>query len=277
MKQIITKNDLDNNLVVVDGSNKVTLDLDKLKESIPEIEKNIYTEDGTLTANRTVHQNGKRLRFAGGTWNEVNVHGNSANGGYITVSGTQGKSGLYQVGKGFGLWSEVTNKDVLQYSPDTDSVIFGGAGGHSVNAWFRKGVRDVHGSYGTKRQVFTTNGIEGNSATTEWRDTVVTLFKEEGGTLASDNGTTIAVSEDIANFNTLHLNLEWGGNGNHCKTIPVDVDMLLEGKRIMFSNTTYTHAAANYVKLGADNTHLVIALDDDVDSNNYIISVKGVL
>jgi hypothetical protein len=277
MKQIIAKNDLDNTLVVIDGNNKVTIDLDQLKEAVPEIKENLYTKDGTLTGNRTVNQNGKTLRFIGGTWNEVNIHGNSASGGYISVSGKLGKSGMYQSGKGFGLWSEVNNKDVLQYSVDTDSIIFGSGGGHAVNAWFRKGVRDINGDYGTKGQVFTTNGIEGNSASTKWRDTVTTLFKEDGGTAASASGTTIEVSEDISNFKTLHLNLEWGGNGDHCKTIPVDVEMLLAGKRIMFSNTTFTHAAANYVKLGADNTHLKIALDDDVDSNNYIISVKGVL
>jgi hypothetical protein len=278
MKQVITKNDLDNTLVVVDGSNKVTIDLDKLKEAVPEIGDNLYTNDGTLTGNRTVTQNGKRLTFTGGAWNEVNVHGDDVSGGYITVSSEEGKGGMYQNGKYLAFWS-VGKGDIMEYNPDKSTLTLGNFGGkYKNNLWVRRGLKDTYGSFGAPNQVLTAQGDGGyKNSKIRWRDTVITLFKEEGGTLVSDKGTTITVSEDIANFKTLHLNLEWGGNGTHCKTIPVDVDMLLEGKRVMFSNTTFTHEKANYVKLGADNTHLVIALGDDVDDNNYIISVKGVL
>jgi hypothetical protein len=278
MKQVITKNDLDNTLVIVDGANKVTIDIAKLKEAVPEIEENLYTKNGTLTSDRTVTQKGKKLKFTGGAWNEVNVHGNAVSGGYITVSGTKGKGGMYQNGKYLAFWS-VGKGDVMEYNPDERTLTIGNAGGkYKNNLWVRRGLKDTSGSFGTPNQVLAAQGDGGyENSEIQWRDTVVTLFKEKGGTLASTGGTTIQLSEDISSFNTLYLNLEWGGNGNHCKTIAVDVEMLLAGKRIMCSNTTFTHDAANYVKLGADNTHLVIALDDDVDSNNYIVSVKGVL
>jgi hypothetical protein len=278
MKQIITKDDLDGKLVIVGDSNKVTVDLPTLRAELPEIGKNIYTEDGTLTANRTITQNGHLMKFLGGTWNEVNVHGNNNFGGYVSVSGSGGKGGMYQNGKYLSFWSTARG-DIMSYDPARRTLLLGNMGGaYKNNLWITRGLRDTSGSFGTANQVLTTQGDGGDeNSKIQWRDTVNVLFKEDGGTVASTSGTTIEVSEDISAFNTLLLNLEWGGDGNHCKTIVVDVDMLLAGKRIMFSNTTFTHAAANYVKLGADNTHLVIAMDDDVDDNNLIISVKGVI
>ena len=126
---------------------------------------NVYNADGMLDTDRVINQNGQKFKFEGGAWNEVTIKGNSGDGGYLRLESNDGASGFYQKRGSVALWSEVANKDVWMYSPDTNSLILGNGTGQKTNLFVRGTLRDKNGTEGTEGQtlVSTADGVEWRS------------------------------------------------------------------------------------------------------------------